>query len=297
MSKAYILFKDGSVNYTEITKKVKIKASKVKAIFLECWHPVFGFFYVAQNPKTFKKTMDYAKRSIVSYRFLDGILVDDEDDFLFVKNKYWYYNPQDLFSKIMEICINEYIFNDAFWIYDSFFQYIYDNVKVKLKGKKRKKTMSGYNFRSKFIGYKSIFKKDIIQISKDKWSEKSMKKAKNECFVQLYTNIYFKIDSKLFTLGKYDIYSDIYLVQDDFVLNEHHAWGKLNKIEFLQNILETYVSKYIIRKLERGENEEGKLVDTYKVKTHVKFKNKKINKKKYKFGKFVRKFFVDIKKY
>ena len=43
--------------------------------------------------------------------------------------------------------------------------------------------------------------------------------------------------------------SDIILLRDDFVLNSRDTDGKLNKVGSLQNILETYVSKYIIRKL------------------------------------------------
>lgn len=287
----YILYNNGSIKYSKSIQSKKIKNNKAVAILTECWHPIFGIFYVAQNPKTFKQTMQYATKSVVSYRFLDGVLIEDDDDYLFVKNKYWYNNSSDLFAKIFEIMVNEYIFNDSFWVYDSFFQYIYDDLKIKLKGKKRKKReLSGREFYSKFIG-KPVLKKEILQIENNKWSTCNIKKSEGECLFQIYHNIFIKVDSELFKLGKSKIYSDIYLVRDDFILNQREVHGNMNDLDYLRTVFEVYVSKYVIRKLEAYEDD-----DTYLVKTRVKFKNKKLNKKKYKFGKFIRKYFIDMNK-
>lgn len=296
----YVLFKNGSYEYTEFNKKSKYRKGEIKAILLECYHPVFGFFYVAQDLKAFKKTMKYANKSTITYRFLDGTYVDGEtDDELFIKNKYWYYSANDLFSKVMEIVINEYIFNDFFWVYSSFYQYIYDDIEIKLKGSKKKKTLSGYRFYKKYIfDGKNIFDKNVINISDTKkWSNVSIKKASDICLVQLYDNIFFKMDSKIFKFGQYTVESKLYLlsydpIQDDEPLLTKTLINKLNKTVGLSNLLEIYVSKYVIRHLERIEDH-----DVYSVKCKIKFDNKKLNKKNYKFGKFVRKYFVDIQKY
>lgn len=297
--KCYVLFRNNSSEYVDFDKTKKYKKGEVKAILLECYHPVFGFFYVAQDFKTFKKTMKYANKSTISYRFLDGTYVDNEDDQLFVKNKYWYYNASDLFSKIVEISINETIFNDFFWVYQSFYQYIYDDIKIKLKSSKKKKTLSGNQFYKKYIyNYKDIFSKDVIEINNNKWNNVSIKNASDICLVKLFNNIFFKVDSKIFKLGKYLITSKLYLVDDivieniDAPLLKKELTNKLNKPEGLFDLLMVYVSKYVIRKLERIDDQ-----DVYLVECKIKFNNKKLNKKKYKFGKFVRKYFVDIQKY
>ena len=104
--KIYILYKNGNYEYTEYKKKLKLKPGKINSIMIECWHPVFGIFYVAQDVKTFKNTIKYASKSTISYNFLDGTYVDENDEDLFVKNKYWYNKPEELFSKIMEIIIS-----------------------------------------------------------------------------------------------------------------------------------------------------------------------------------------------
>lgn len=296
----YILFKNGSYEYTEFNKKLKYRKGEIKAFLLECYHPVFGFFYVAQDLKAFKKTMKYANKSTITYRFLDGTYVDEEtDDELFIKNKYWYYSANDLFSKVMEIVINEYIFNDFFWVYSSFYQYIYDDIEIKLKGSKKKKTLSGNQFYKKYIfDGKNIFDKNVINISDTKkWSNVSIKKASDICLVQLYDNIFFKMDSKIFKLGQYTVESKLYLLIDDPIQDDEPLFtktliNKLNKTIGLSNLLEIYVSKYVIRHLERIEDH-----DVYLVECKIKFDNKKLNKKNYKFGKFVRKYFVDIQKY
>lgn len=296
----YVLFKNGSYEYTEFNKKSKYRKGEIKAILLECYHPVFGFFYVAQDLKAFKKTMKYANKSTITYRFLDGTYVDEEtDNELFIKNKYWYYSANDLFSKVMEIVINEYIFNDFFWVYSSFYQYIYDDIEIKLKGSKKKKTLSGNQFYKKYIfDGKNIFDKNVINISDTKkWSNVSIKKASDVCLVQLYDNIFFKMDSKIFKLGQYTVESKLYLLSDDPIQDDEPLLtktliNKLNKTVGLSNLLEIYVSKYVIRHLERIEDH-----DVYLVECKIKFDNKKLNKKNYKFGKFVRKYFVDIQKY
>lgn len=296
----YVLFKNGSYEYTEFNKKSKYRKGEIKAILLECYHPVFGFFYVAQDLKAFKKTMKYANKSTITYRFLDGTYVDEEtDNELFIKNKYWYYSANDLFSKVMEIVINEYIFNDFFWVYSSFYQYIYDDIEIKLKGFKKKKILSGNQFYKKYIfDGKNIFDKNVINISDTKkWSNVSIKKASDVCLVQLYDNIFFKMDSKIFKLGQYTVESKLYLLSDDPIQDDEPLLtktliNKLNKTVGLSNLLEIYVSKYVIRHLERIEDH-----DVYSVKCKIKFDNKKLNKKNYKFEKFVRKYFVDIQKY
>ena len=293
----YTLFKNGEyVSPEEQPRKFKYKKGEVKAFLIQCWHPVFGTFYVAEKYDTFRKIKKNMKESIVTYRFMDGIAVDlEEEEYLFVKNKYWYYNQSDLFAKMMEIYINENIFNDSFWVYDSFFQYIYDNVKIKCKIKnKKKKTYHGYEFFRKFItaDTKKIIKQDVINMKNNSYSLSSIKKAKSSCFVQLYPNVYFEVKSKIFKFGTYNIKSQIYLIDDNpennYILNERYIKGKTDNIRDLSKLLETYVSKKVIRKLESSV--EGR--DIYKVvNNRVRFKK---NKKKYKFSKFIHKYFIEI---
>ena len=288
---AYALLKNGKHEYFEATLKncKKYSHGEIEVFLLECWHPIFGFFYVTQKYKEFKKLLSY-KNPKVSYMFLDGILVENEDEeYLFVKNKYYYRQIDQLFAKMLEIYINENIFNDSFWIYDSFFQYIYDDIKVNVKTKKKKKkSFKGNAFYSKFINHKPIIKKNFLTINETNKS----KSSKDIVFSQIYPNIWFRIDSKIFDIGKFKIDSKIILTYideyDESILNERYFNSK-NQSDMmkLKIILETYISRYVIGKLENG---------VYKVKTTVKFKNKKINSMKYKFNKFVRKYFIDINK-
>lgn len=296
--KIYILYKNGNYEYTEYKKKLKLKPGKINSIMIECWHPVFGIFYVAQDVKTFKNTIKYASKSTISYNFLDGMYVDENDEDLFVKNKYWYNKPEELFSKIMEIIISENILNDIFWITSSFFQYVYDNVKIKLKGGKKKKTLSGPKFIAEYIDKPNIFRDKIIKLKNGKWENKNIKKSSGKCFVELYKNIFFRVDLDIFKLGKYALKQDIYYVYleeeitSDMLICDR-AISPDKKLHRLYYTLEVYISRYIVEQLERWDDEE-----IYQVINTVDFKNKKLKKKKkYKFEKFVRKYFVDIDKY
>lgn len=284
--------------YDNVNKKIlnNIKSSKIKLVLVETHHAVFGKFYVGLKPKLFKKLVSF-KNFVLSYRFLDGILIDDDDQYLFVKNKYWYNSLDKLYSKLIEIYINENIFNDSFWIYDSFFQFIYDKLKLKLKKKKSSKIF-GSNIYNKLFESNKILDKLIINLKNNNWKSTNKIDYKSESLIQVYDNIYFRIDSKIFKTGKHVLNSKICLINEDYVLNERESILKLNKannkklnikdIFNLRLLLEIYVSKYVICTLESYDD-----YDTYYVKTKI----KNINKKRFKFGKFIRKFFVDIEKY
>ena len=288
--KAYVLFKNGNIKFCNKYKNSKFKNGSVSAYLIECSHPVFGIFYVAVKPKQMRY-LNKIKRSVLTYKFLDGILVDpEEDDYLFERNKYWYNNQSDLLSKLLEIVVCENIFNDSFWIYDSFYQYIYSDLKVKLKTKKKNKTIIKSNLYEKLIGDKLTIKENIINIS-DYGSYKltKIKKSSGIPFVQLYNNVFFRIDSKIFDYGKYTLTSRILLCQDNMELNSRTETGNTKNVIDISKLLEAYTSKKVISKLESYAEDQ-----IYTVKTTVKLTSKKKKNKKLKFNKFINKYFVDI---
>lgn len=129
--KDLILYKNKK--YKELSSYRKVKSNKVDSILLAMRSDLYGFSYLTLDPKSFNK-LRHMTNIKLSYRFLDGALVDDSDyedlDDIWVKNIYYYDDPRELLAKLYEISLVEICLNDNFWVFDCFYSYIFENFKV-----------------------------------------------------------------------------------------------------------------------------------------------------------------------
>lgn len=155
-----LLYKNRKFKYKKKFKKVK--TSKVESVLMSMKSNLYGYTYFPLSFKIYNKLLKMENIKF-SYKFLDGSVTDDEDfnkSDLWVKNVYYYNNGRELFSKLFEIILIEYCLNDNFWIFDSYYCYMFMNFKLSFNYKTKK-----YKFKSLTDFYKFIFGKDNLLIN------------------------------------------------------------------------------------------------------------------------------------
>lgn len=135
--KDIFLYKNKKYKAIPINSNKKVKQSRIKNILYCINSDLYGYSYITLTPKIYKK-LQAMKDIKFSYKFLDGEMVDN-DEFsesdIWVKNVYYYDSTRDLFSKLYEIVVEEYCLNEQFWVFDSFYSYMFSDYKVSFKYK------------------------------------------------------------------------------------------------------------------------------------------------------------------
>ena len=263
------IFNDGEIKKSKRIKKRKKKFDNV----LICSNSfMFGKLYYNLNNSGYNKLCS-TNKAILEYKFLDGSATDDDEiKDLSIKYRYTYLNILSFLSKILEIYISENIFNDSFWVYDSFYCYMYHGFKIKLfKNDEYKK----YNNINLVIDYFNLFKEINTAgyaIYKNKYYEldkmsdfyKAYKKFryKGKFFIQLYPGIYVRINPTYFKdikniktsqkISYYDAYTEDY----DVFTARKEIFDKKQ----ISEILELYYSKSIFKDI---------LPDDFKIKSKL----------------------------
>lgn len=230
----YILTNDNRIR--KLKEKTKIKNKQVKMILLEEKSQLFGLYYFALSPESYKKLLKI-KQSKISYDFINGEYTGSEDadeDGLFEHIKYVYnINPIDIFTKIFEICVAENILNDSFWLHSAFYTYIFTKLKLVLKTNKKK-----YSYNNIDDMFSKLHIKPILNINKkiavndDKYKISKGKDIRNTDFhlVQIMHNVYIPVNTKLLKAKK--VVSNISVTVDDEIekYEIHSANTKFNNL-------------------------------------------------------------------
>lgn len=151
-----ILYKNSK--YKELKSYKKIKTSKIESILLSMNSSLYGLSYLTVSPKTYNKLRHMSKIKL-SYRFLDGELVDNDDyseDNIWVKNVYYYDDPKDLLGKLYEVYMTELCLNENFWMFNSFYSYMFSDFKISFIYK-TKNNIKKYKFNDMIKFYKFLF--------------------------------------------------------------------------------------------------------------------------------------------
>jgi len=163
-----ILFNNKKYKNISTKSHKRIHSSKIKSI-LYCLHSdLYGYSYITLTPKIYNK-LRKIKDIKFSYRFLDGELVDNDEFYesdIWVKNIYYYDSLRDLFSKIYEIFISEYCLNDFFWVFDSYYLFMFSDYRVSFTYNKKR-----YKFNNLNKFYKFIFGEKYLFDNKSKYND------------------------------------------------------------------------------------------------------------------------------
>ena len=190
MKNDIVLYKNSK--YKELKSYKKVKSSKVDSILLSMNSSLYGISYATLSAKSYNKLRHMSKIKF-SYRFLDGELVDNDDyseDEVWVKNVYYYDDARELLSKLYEIYMTELCLNENFWIFDSFYSYMFDDFKISFVYK-TKNNIKKYKFNNirkfyKFLfGDESLFtfdtnKKSLVSFTSKKYKKLPIKKFNNK---------------------------------------------------------------------------------------------------------------------
>ena len=289
--KDLVLFKNNKVK--PLKKNKKYKESKVDSIFIKVHSELFGTAYKRISLKTYKY-MKKISECKLKFSFLNGALTDDtEDELKYLSDtfKYTYVTPIDVLVKLDEIYMTENILNDAFWVFDSFYQYIFYDFKSKvytIKDKKFKYNSISdlyrrFKYKKEPIYFREPVKNKALCIFDSSYAEfdinkKSLLKninsygSKLKYFANIYQDLYVNINPKFFTkVKKFDIETKILITDYNGEKDDYNSYDLIytNKDKLkMSTIFERLMWKDVIERLEEGE------VYTCKSKVRVNGKDK-----------------------
>lgn len=193
-----VLYKNSK--YKELKSYKKVKVNKIDSILLFMNSSLYGLSYATISPKTYNKLRHMSKIKF-SYKFLDGELVDNDDyseDDIWVKNVYYYNDPRELLGKLYEVYMTEICLNENFWVFDSFYSYLFKDFKISFIYK-TKNNIKKYKFNDIVKFYKFLFgdgsiftfdryKKSLLSFTKKRYNITSIKKFTNKKLKNLISN-------------------------------------------------------------------------------------------------------------
>ena len=287
----YALTEKGKV---KMYKKRKYKKSRTYGFLMEQKSSLMGRYYKFISPTTLNKINKINSCSL-SYSFLDGSAVD-EDEFKSnsVKHKYKYDDIFDLLKKLDEMYISENILNDTFWIFDTYWLYMFHDIKMKIFTNKYmykfKKSSELYKFLKCYSHDRMIdtMSENILEITKNnKWilydNIKSARKRiskSSRFFINIYSDIYIEVTYEFISK-----INSIYVISNLYLSYDYDSTGltkeKENSYDLEYNpkyhnfskLLETMLTPKVVSKLESNNG-----VFSYTIKPVVKYINDKKNK-------------------
>ena len=312
-----ILLKNKKVMYN----LKKVKPSKVNFSYMNLKSNLYGDTYLLLHPKDYNKILKI-KNVKFSYKFLDGQLVDNDEFYesdVWVKNIYYYDTGRQLLEKLDEIKMIEFVLNDTFWLFDSYYSFIFNEFKIKFeynnkiykfnniinfykfifKYTNKKNFKQSFGFISNEKRYKLLSQKDIEDKSKYK---KAINKFNNynDLFIKLSEYTYVKVNKKFFKeIDNLEGESLLYITEidgeDALKVIDTYVQNNIDYKYEKPNICELYVqaiSPIVIDSLESS--------NTDYIQYHIENRLCKINgksiKKKSKnyFNKIIKKYFPGI---
>lgn len=288
---SYVLTQKGKV---KLYKRRKYKKSRTYGFLIEQKSNLIGRYYKFIFPASMNK-INKINSCALSYSFLDGSAVDeDEFNSNSVKHKYKYDNVYDLIRKLDEMYITENVLNDTFWVFDTYWIYMFHNIKMKIFTNKYmykfKKSSELFKFlkidTSKKIVDNPI--ESVLEITKNnKWilhydiksARKKISKS-SRFFINIYSDIYIEVDYEFISkINSVYIKSNLYMCYDydstGLKKEKENSYDLEYKPKYynFSKLFEAMLTPKVVSKLESNNG-----LFSYDIKPIVKYINNKKNK-------------------
>ena len=216
-------------------------------VLLDISDNIFGKTYFPISYKVFKKFNNKIERMILTYSFINGVVVDDSDEKEYeIKYSHDIDSLNDLMRVINAICYSEYILNDLEWVNNSFYSYyftkFYVQYKPKNKNKNIKMTLSDFYDKYKInenmdLMFSILMKTNKIKYGTLKDLEKYIKYKHEGILVPMKFNQNLKFISiekfnKLTEITHFELSEYVYLhdMCDEYITDTDEIYNSNDKV-------------------------------------------------------------------